>query len=127
MHQPFRMHSAQCVATDGELPSVIAQQHGVMQEAVRMDAAPFGPFGSDLRGVLDDRHTGPFGRGDAKLVEMRLPRSLIGEMRHAGLGQTSDQRASQSAVAQIGECHLVQHVVGMSGAQQIQEVQPGLG
>jgi hypothetical protein len=44
---------------DVELPSIVAEHHGVRQKAVRVDAAPLSPLGGDLHRVLDDRHTGP--------------------------------------------------------------------
>jgi hypothetical protein len=41
-------------------------------------------------------------------------------------GQTGDQRGSQSAAAHVVEGPVVQHEVGMTGTQQVEEVQPGL-
>ena len=43
VHQPFRMDPAQRVPADGELPGIVAQHHGIAQEAMRMDAAPLAP------------------------------------------------------------------------------------
>ncbi len=43
---------------DGERSGVVAQQHCIAQEAVRVDAAPLSLFGGDLHRVLDDRQTG---------------------------------------------------------------------
>jgi hypothetical protein len=40
VYQSFRMHPAQRVPSDGELPRVIAQDDAIAQEFVRMDAAP---------------------------------------------------------------------------------------
>ena len=47
MHQPFRVHPAQRVPADVELPGVIAQHHGIAQEFVRLNAAPQSPLGGD--------------------------------------------------------------------------------
>lgn len=58
MDQPFRMYPAQSVPADGELSGIVAQQHGIVQEAMRVDAAPLSPLGGDLHRVLDDRQTG---------------------------------------------------------------------
>ena len=126
MHQPFRMNPAQRVPADVELTGIVAQHHGVLQKPLRVDAAPLSPFGGDQHRVLDDRQTGLRGRDDAKPVQMRLPCRLIDEARLARLGQTCDQRGSQSAAAHVAERRVVQHVIGMTGAQQIQKVQPGL-
>jgi hypothetical protein len=40
VHEPLRMHPAQRVLADRELTGIIAQDHGVGQEAVRLDAPP---------------------------------------------------------------------------------------
>jgi hypothetical protein len=127
MHQPFRMYPAQGMLADGELSGVIAQQHGIAQEAMRVDAAPLSPLGGDLRSILDDRQTSRWGRDDAKPGQMRPPHRLISETGLTRFGQTCDQGGGQSAAAPVAERRLVQHVVGMPGTQQIQEVQPALG
>jgi hypothetical protein len=126
MHQPFRMYPAQGMPADGELSGIIAQQHGIAQEAMRVDAAPLSPLGDDLHRVLDDCQTSPWGQDNAKPVQMRLPRRLISETSLARFGQTGDQGRGQSATAQVGKRRLIQHVVGMPGTQQIQEIQPAL-
>ena len=43
MHQPFRVDPAQRVPPDGELCGIVAQQYGLAQEAVGVDAAPLAP------------------------------------------------------------------------------------
>ena len=40
VHQPFRMDPAQCVLANGKLSGIIAQHHGIVQEVVRVNAAP---------------------------------------------------------------------------------------
>ena len=55
VHQPFRMHPAQRVPADGELSGIVAQQHGVVQEAVLVNAAPLSSLGGNQHRVLDDR------------------------------------------------------------------------
>jgi hypothetical protein len=127
VYQPFRMNPAQRVLANVELTGIVAQHHGALQKAMRMDAAPLSPLGGDQHRVLDDRQTRRGGRDDAKAVQMRLPRRLINEARVASIGQTRDQGAGQSTAAQVAERRLVHHVVGMSRPQQIKKVQPGLG
>src|SRR5690349_18447720 len=46
--QPLGMHPAQRVLTDGELASIVADNHGVTQKLVRLDAAPECSLGGDL-------------------------------------------------------------------------------
>jgi len=46
-NQTLGMDPAQAVLTDVELPGIIADNHGVGQEAVRLDAAPQRSLGGD--------------------------------------------------------------------------------
>ena len=80
MHQPFRMYPAQGMLADVELTGIVAQHHGVLQKAMRVDAAPQNPPSGNLHRILDDRQTGLGGRDDAKPVQMRLPRRLVNEV-----------------------------------------------
>ena len=125
MHQPFRVDPAQGMPADIELSGIVAQHHGIVQEAVRMDAAPLSPFGGNLHRVLDNRPAA-CRRDDPDPVQMRPPSRPIGKVPLIGRGQAGDRRASQFAAAHIIERRVVQHVIGMSGARQIEEVQPAL-
>src|SRR6185437_16985164 len=62
-----------------------------------------------------------------KPVEIGLPSRLIGKVRDPGRCQTSNHRSSQAAAAYGVERGFVQHIIAMTGAQQIAEVQPALG
>ena len=55
---------------------------------------------------------------------MRLPVGLVGEPRPWFRPQTGDRGRWQALVSHVVICGIVQHVIGMAGAQQIQEVQP---
>ena len=48
MHEPFRVRPTQRVAADVELPGVIAENHRVAEEIVRLNAAPQSLLGRDL-------------------------------------------------------------------------------
>ncbi len=50
------MNPAQAVLTDVELTGVIADDHGVGEEAVRLDAAPQRPLGGDHHGIRIEGH-----------------------------------------------------------------------
>ena len=76
VHQPFRMHPAQRMLADVELASIIADNHHLAQQPMRLDAAPQRPFGGDADWVRCDLQC-----ADAEPVEMRLPGGLIGEPR----------------------------------------------
>src|SRR6185369_7011395 len=88
---------------------------------MRLDAAPQCPFGGDADWVRGDPHY-----ADAKLIEMRLPGGLIGEPRLLMVGQLSDDRPGEVTSAHIVHRRLVDDIVGMPGAQEVQEVQPAL-
>src|SRR2546427_6370131 len=51
VNQALGMNPAQAVLADVELTGVIADNHGVREEAVRLDAAPQRPLGGDHDGV----------------------------------------------------------------------------
>ena len=68
MHQPFRVHPAQRVPGDVELPRVIAQHDGPGQKIVCPDAAPQRTFGGDQDRIRRD---------DAVLAWRRLQKSKV--------------------------------------------------
>src|SRR5580765_5995562 len=88
---------------------------------MRLDAAPQCPFGGDADWVRGDPHY-----ADAKLIEMRLPGSLIGEPRLLMGGQRTDDRPGKVSSAHIVQRRRVDDAVCEPGAQEIQEVQPAL-
>lgn len=63
---------------------------------------------------------------EAKAVEMRPPDGGIGEPRLAPFRQTADHRPGKRAAAHVGQRRRVDHVIGVPGAQQVEEVQPAL-
>jgi hypothetical protein len=73
VHQAFGMDPAEGMPADIELSGVVADDDGVGQEAVRLDAAPQGCVGGDerIRGGL----AGP----DGEPIEMGRPGRTIGE------------------------------------------------
>ena len=125
MDQPFRVDPAQGGPPDGELPRIVNQQDGITQETVGMNAAPQSPLGSNPPDVLNNRQARLCRRGDANPAQVGLPRGLIGEMRLPA-PPNGDQETGQPTVAQIRERRLVQHIIWISGAEQIEEVQSAL-
>ena len=57
MHRRFETNRR----ANGFLTGVVTQQHGIAEEAVRVDAAPLSPLRGDLHRVLDDCQTGLWG------------------------------------------------------------------
>ena len=96
MHQPLGMDPAQGVATDVELAGIVADDHGILEEAMGFDAAPQRALGGDLDRI--GRHEG----GDAEPVEMRLPGGRIGKLRVGVAGQAGDHRSGQRMLAHVG-------------------------
>ena len=110
------------MTTHGELPGVIAQHHGIAQEVVCVDTAPDGALGGDLHRVRRRGHC-----GESEPFEVCRPGGLIGEGGLHLFGQQADQGCGQGPAAHVLECRIIQHEVGMAGAQQIEEVEPALG
>ena len=121
VHQSLCMNPAQRMASHCELSGIVTQHHGVAQEVVRVDAAPDGPLSSNLHGIWRRGQS-----GEAKSVEVCRPGGMISKDRFRRSGQPGDEGGRQCVVAHIGEGHVVQHEVGVAGAQQIQEVQSAL-
>ena len=71
MHQSLCMDPTQRMSANGKLTGIIADDDGVAQEAVGMNAAPQCALGRDLHRVWSDVQS-----TDAEAVEMRLPGEL---------------------------------------------------
>ena len=121
VNQPFCMYPTQCMLADGELASIVTDNHHVAQQSVRLDAAPQRAFGGDADRVGRDLQG-----ADAKAVEMHLPGSLIGELRLPMCRQLVDDGPGQGALTHIVQRRLIDDVVCVSGAQQVEKVQPAL-
>jgi hypothetical protein len=102
---------------DIELTGIVADDDGVGQKAVRLDATPQGALGGDHNGIGIDRES-----RDAELVEMGSPGSLIGEGFARVFCQAGDDRAGEGALAHIGQSLGIDDVIAMAGAQQFEEV-----
>ena len=85
VHQPLRMHPAERVPADVELACVVADNHHLAQQPVRLEAAPQRPFGGDTDRIRCDLHC-----RDVKAVEMCSPGGLIGEPRLLVRGQLDE-------------------------------------
>ncbi len=115
------MHPAERVLANGELASIIADNHHLAQQPVCLDAAPQRAFGGNTDRVGRDLQC-----ADAEAVEMRLPGRLIGEPHLSMGGQPMDDGPCQGTPAHIVQRRVVDDIVGVSGTQQVEEVQPAL-
>ena len=120
--QALGMDPTQAVLADVELAGVVADDHGVGEEAVRLDAAPQRRLGGDQHRVWIDLE----GR-DAERFEVGVPGVVIGEAAVGMLDQASDHWAGQCTLAHVGERLGIDDVIVMAGAQQLEEVEAALG
>jgi hypothetical protein len=111
------MHPAQ--GLERELPGVVGQDHSVGQQPMSLDRAPQRAFGGDTDRV-------GIQVGDAKSLEMLPPRRLVGEVPVGMVSQGFDDRASQGALAHVGQGLGVDDVVAIASPQHFQEIQPAL-
>jgi hypothetical protein len=121
VNQPFGMHPAQRVRADIELSGIVGQDDGILDEAVVHDGAPHGAFGGDCHRV-----EGALGCPNVERLEVGLPPPVIGEALLGVACQLGDGRGGQPALAHIGEGRLVEHKIGVAGAQEAEEIGPAL-
>ena len=85
------------------------------------DGAPHRALGGDRHRIGQHLE-----RGDAERLEMRRPGLLVGKAALGMRDQAVDHRAGQMVPAHVGHCHLIDHVVVVTGAQAVEEVGAGL-
>src|SRR5882757_568849 len=85
VNQALGMDPAQAVLTDVELTGVVADDDGIWQKAMRLDAAPQGALGGNHDRIGRDLES-----RDAKSVEMCGPGAPIGEDFVLMFGQSGD-------------------------------------
>ena len=125
--QPLGVNPAQGMPADIELTGVVAEDHGVGQQSVRLDGAPQSAFGGDPHRLGMDVQG-----GNAKLLQVGHPGPFTGKAPGftpvAGrFGQAGNHRAGQIALMHVGKGRRVEYIVPMPGLQQLQEVQTALG
>jgi len=121
VNQALGMDPAQAVLADVELTGIIADNHGVGQKAMRLDAAPQRPLGGDQHRIGIDPK-----RRDAELFKVCVPSLLIGEVAVGVFGQASEHMGGQRAFTHVGQRRSINDVIAVTGAQQIEEVEPAL-
>ena len=121
IHPPALDWSEQRKMANGKLTDIIADDDGLAQEAVGMNAAPQCTLCRDLHRVWSDAHS-----TDAEAVEMRLPSELIGKVCPRLRRQLADHSSGESTATHVAQGRIIDHVVRVSGAQEIEEVQSAL-
>jgi hypothetical protein len=110
--QPFCVNPTQRMSADGELASIVADNHHIAQQPVRLHAAPQRAFGGDAERVGRDLQG-----ADAEAVKVRQPGRLIVEPRLPMCRQMIDDRPGQGALTHIVQRGLIDDVVCVPGAQ----------
>ena len=64
--------------------------------------------------------------GNAELLKMAHPGFVIGKLALLMRGQLLDERSGQGMITHVVQGRVVDHVVGVAGTQQVQEVQATL-
>ncbi len=121
VNQTFGVDPAQAMLADIELAGVVADDHSVGEQAMRLDAAPQSAFGGDQHGIGMDLQG-----GDAGPLQMSVPRCAIGEDAILMLAQAGDDGSAERAGAHIGQGFVIDDVIAMPGAQQFEEVETAL-
>ena len=103
------------------MAGVIADNHGVGQKAVGLDAAPQGSLGGDRDRIGFDRK-----RRDAKRFQVRVPGRLIRKAAVLMIRQAGDHVGGKGALAHIREGFVVDDIIVMAGPQQAQKIKPAL-
>ena len=109
-------YSAQGVLENVELTGIIGDDHGVGQQAA-------GDDGSD-HGRLGDPPT--LTGAEAEAVQVGLPGRILGKAPGSGGEQSGDDAFRHAVFNQVGQRRGVDHVVGVTGPEQVEEVQPAL-
>ena len=112
VNEALAVDPAQRMVADVKLAGIVADDDGVVEKAVRLDAAPQRAFGGDHRRV--DR-AGE--RLYAEQIEMRLPCPMIGEDAVGMVSQQADQREIERTVAHVCERHRFQCAGDSSAGQ----------
>ena len=63
---------------------------------------------------------------DAEAVEMRLPGELVGEVCPGLRRQLADHGTGKRTATHVAQGRVIDHVIGVSGAQEIEKVQSAL-
>jgi hypothetical protein len=105
---------AQGVLENVELAGLIGDDHGVGQQAAGDDRTDHGGLG-DLPATAGTQ---------AEAVQMGLPRRRVGKTPALVAEQAGDHSFGNLVLDQVGRGGGVGDVVGMAGAQQVEEVQP---
>ena len=97
VNQTFAMDPTQAVQADVELASVVAHNHGIGEQAMRLEAAPQSAFAGDQHGIGADLQS-----RDAEPVQMDVPGRPIGEDAIGMLAEAGDDGSGERPAAHIG-------------------------
>jgi hypothetical protein len=105
------------VRTSNQPAGVVRDDDGVGQQPARGDRADQGRLG----------HQTPAPGTEAEIVEVGTPPGLVGEGSALMGEQRGDDRLGHGVLDHVGHRRGVDHVLGVAGAQQLEDAQPALG
>jgi hypothetical protein len=111
MHQTFGANPAQNMPADIELASIVAEDDGVGEEAMRLDAAPQRALGRKPHRILHRLQIRLDAGRDAQTGQMRHPSRAIDKMPVRPLGQPCDHRPGQPPAAHVVQRLRIDHLV----------------
>ena len=106
---------------DMEPAGGVADDHGLGEQAVRLDAVPQSALGGDRHGIGMDLQG-----GDAEPLQTSVPRRAIGEDAIGMPARPGDDGSGERAGAHIGQGFGIDDAIAMPGAQQFEEVEAAL-
>jgi len=121
VHQALGVDPTESVLADVELPRVVTDHHRLAQEPMGIDRPPQRPLGGYAHRI------GRHGQiGNAEALKMPRPGFLIGKLPPLVRGQSLEQRSGQRMLTHIVQGRVVDHIVGVAGTQQVEEVKAAL-
>jgi hypothetical protein len=117
MHQTFGVNPAKSMPADIELAGIVAEDDGVGQEAMRLDAASQRALGRKPHRIPHRLQIRLDAGRDAQTGQMCLPSRTIDKMPVRLLDQPCDHRRGQPPAAHVVQRLGIDHLVAMTGTQ----------
>ncbi len=121
VHQALGVNPTESVLADVELSRVVADHYRLAQEPMCIDRTPQRPLCGDAHRIRRHCQT-----GNAEALKMPHPSLLIGKLPPLVHGQSLDERSGQGVFAHVLQSCIVDRIVSVTRAQQVEEVQPAL-
>ena len=121
MYQSLRMDPTQRMSADGKLTGIVADDDAVAQKTVRTEAAPQRAFGRDPHRVGCDRQRVMPRRSRCACQAAGWRTAVRGCAANGLMTGSASERLTH-----IAQRRIIDHVIGVSGTQQLEEIQSAL-